>query len=173
MRRFFTLALTLISACSVPPLTTEDLTGGKRDASSVVADAAPAKVDGPSDAGVAPDASEPRLDTAPMLDGVLSGIVVDACTGKAINALVGIAGKHLCSFAGKGGFYFTGLPTGIELELASAAPGYQAFGKAVVISAAGTTVKIVLDRVDASSEAPCGVPEPPEPMCSCLQPGCI
>lgn len=176
MFRVLVFGFTCLSACSVPPLTAEDLTGGSVDASAARADAARASVD----AVVVHDAAEPlNKDSAAAADtflsgsGTLTGIVVDRCTGKHINALVGIGGQHMCSFTGKGSFFFTGLPTGVELTLASAAPGYQAFSKPLVISAMGTPFDIALDRLDADPERPCDVPEPPAPMCSCVQPGCV
>ena len=165
-----TMMAAALLACSPAPLTTDDLYGPeitlKLDA-AVGPDAKPAPRDSAT-SDVLP------VDTDPPLHlGVLSGTVSDRCTGEPINALVGIAGKHMCSFQGKGGFFFDGLPTNIMLTLASAAPGYRTFSKSIVVEAGGTTFDIKLDRVDEANNSSCEAPKPPTPVCVCDLPGCV
>lgn len=164
--------------CTGAPLTTDELYGtgvSVRDA-AVVPDGGGAMTAG--DGGTTIDAfpmeAATRVDGELDKRGTLSGMVTDACTGQVLNVPVGIAGRHQCSFQGKGSFYFSDLPTGEPLALTSAAPGYRPFFKAMVLSPDGTPPEeIKLQRLDENGEVSCDVPRPPTPVCSCVVPGCI
>ena len=78
-------------------------------------------------------------------EGMLSGIVTDRCDGHSLSALVGIAGRHQCSFAGKGAYFFSQLPLG-TLELAAAKDGYMPFAQVIEVKAGGTVLDVKLTR---------------------------
>lgn len=155
------LALALLAACDVTPLTHQQLFG-------------------PSDAG-APDLA--RTDSSDGLagvdpscvprshDGLFSGAVVDACTDAFLNAHVGVGGQHACTFALKGSFQFRDLPVGCQLTVSATAPGYAAQYAAVVIDPAGTAGYII--RLQRLGDPPCQGAAPSESQCICDIPGCI
>src|SRR4051794_6941995 len=144
--------LLLVLACDVSPLTREQLFGPP--------DAAAA---GPRDAATdtPPEECVPR-----SRDGLFSGAVLDACTGAAVNASVGLAGQHLCTFAQKGSFQFQGLPVGCRLTLSATADGYQGHYTTVVIDPGGSPGYLI--RLDRPCQAPM-----PTPSCRCDMPGCV
>ena len=78
--------------------------------------------------------------------GMLSGIVVDQCSGDSVDALIGIAGHHACAYLGKGAYFFTGLPLG-KLKLAAAKEGYELYGATVDIVPGGVIHDVHLMRV--------------------------
>jgi hypothetical protein len=98
--------------------------------------------------------------------GMLSGQVVDACSGNTISAQVGIAGQSLCSVTGKGAYFFTQLPLG-DLWLSAHKVGYQRFGMAVNIVPGGVIQEIRLERVGG-----CDAPAPDPGGCTCTGPTC-
>lgn len=165
-----TVMAAAVLACSPAPLTTDDLYGAEPASKPDAAAPPDAKLAQPDTA--TPDVRPLDTDPPPRL-GVLSGTVSDRCTGEPISALVGIAGKHTCSFQGKGGFFLEGLPTDIMLTLASAAPGYRTFSKVIMIEAGGTPFNIKLERVDEASNSSCDAPKPPTPVCVCDLPTCV
>lgn len=175
MNCFTTMAIAAVavSACSPEPLTTDQLYGSTRDAGPVVDTSVP-KV--PSDT-VLPDTSVlidvmAPADVMAQVTGTISGNVTDRCSGDPINALVGIANKHWCSFQGKGGFSFTGVPADINQALVAGAPGYKGFSQPVVVLTTGITFDIKLIRLGATTEEGCDAPKPPAPVCICDKPGC-
>jgi len=136
----------------------EDAGVDERDA--VVIDAA---ADSSRDAGCAASCGpgtqcDPASDRCVLVngEGMLSGVVNDHCGGRALSALVGIAGRHQCSFAGKGAFFFSQLPLG-TLELAVAKDGYLPFAAVVEVKAGGTVMNVSLTRAadpDCAGQAP-------------------
>jgi hypothetical protein len=108
----------------------------------------------------------PRLGT-----GMLSGVVRDQCDHNGVDALVGIAGQHQCSFAGKGSYFFTQLPFG-KLKLAVANAGYEPFEATVTIVAGGVIQDVVLVR-KGGGPGGCGVPAPPQGTCTCTASTCV
>jgi hypothetical protein len=103
--------------------------------------------------------------------GMLSGVVIDKCGGIPLDALVGLAGHHVCSFPGKGSYFFTGLPLG-KLELAVAKTGYDLYKVTVDIATGGVVYDVTLVRTGAGADG-CGVPRPTEVACTCQAPTCL
>ena len=101
--------------------------------------------------------------------GMISGAVIDACHQTAVNAKVGIAGHRACSAAGKGSFFFPGIPLG-RLTVTAAAAGYELFIQEVTIVPGGNTLNIPLVR---SLPVTCADPAPPAAACSCPEPTCV
>lgn len=122
-----------------------------------------AAADGPRDAGCAASCGpgtqcDPSSDRCVLVngEGMLSGVVNDHCGGHPLSALVGIAGRHQCSFAGKGAYFFSQLPLG-TLELAVAKDGYLPFAAVVEVKAGGTVMNVNLTRAadpDCAGQAP-------------------
>jgi hypothetical protein len=176
---FIAIAVVCATACSPEPLTTDQLYGSTRDAGRAVdasvpklpADTASADTFVPPDAMPALDVMVPP-DVQPQVFGTISGSVTDRCSGDPINALVGIANKHWCSFQGKGGFYFSNVPANVSLTLVAGAPGYKGYAQPIVILASGTTFDIKLTRLGESSDMSCDAAKPPAPVCICDKPGC-
>jgi hypothetical protein len=100
--------------------------------------------------------------------GMLGGVVTDRCTGTQVNAKVGIAGRHQCSYRDKGSYFFSGLPLGM-LRLAVALEGYELAATTVVITPGGNVADIALER---APPATCADPAPTPAACTCLDPGC-
>jgi hypothetical protein len=154
----------LASACDLEPLRRADLfaSSGREDGGAA---------SGPDAASAATDTSTTAPDTGGCggAHGLLSGSVVDRCTGRPVDALVGIAGQHQCSFSGKGSYLFRDLPTGCLLNLSSAAPGYKVFTQAIVPTAEGLVVNIELERASGT----CSDPPPEAVPCRCDRPGCV
>ncbi len=101
--------------------------------------------------------------------GMLGGVIMDRCTGRALSAKVGIAGRHVCSYAGKGSYFLTGLPLG-TLRLAVALEGYELVSTTVVIAPGGTVADVTLTP---AAPLTCTDPPPDAPPCTCVQPGCL
>jgi hypothetical protein len=101
-------------------------------------------------------------------EGMLSGVVTDHCGGRALSALVGIAGRHQCSFSGKGAFFFSQLPLG-TLELAVAKDGYMPFAQVVEVKAGGTIMDVSLTR---AADPACGGQAPADTGCVCEGTAC-
>jgi hypothetical protein len=159
--------LTLVlSACELPPLTRERLFGSA-DAAAPSPDAA-----GPLDANGSPQ-DQAGQETDPSCppgrqDGVLSGVIVDACSKAALTAYVGVGGKHQCSFAEKGSFHFAGLPVDCRLSLTAGQRGYRPFLQEVVIPPGGVSgIKIELEP-----EAGCSTPVVGPLTCDCTAAAC-
>jgi hypothetical protein len=89
-----------------------------------------------------------------------------------IDALVGIAGRHLCSFSGKGSFFFQidDVPAGVTVTLTAAKKGYRPYSAPVLLDAHGVLAEVKLspDQGDCASN-----PTPDTEPCSCTQPGCV
>jgi hypothetical protein len=140
-------------------------------------DAAPP--DGAASACGAPCASDQFCDAlsakcAPRTGpGILSGVVTDKCNGTPLNAIVGIAGEHQCSFQGKGSFYFPNLPLA-RLKLAAGKAGYELFSTTVDIVPGGVVRDVVLTRTGAAVGSDgCDVPRPTEETCVCTASTCL
>jgi hypothetical protein len=172
-------ACLLLAACSVDPLTAAQLYGGPGDAAVAAGAPAPA-ADAPAALPDArstapPDGAPPPPDAAPAascrmtdLGGSVSGDVFDDCDGQPLEALVGIGGKHTCSFQGKGSFYIPGLPVGCDLWLTSKREGYHEHGETVTIKPNGNPgLRIRLRR-----QTPCPAPRPAG-ACQCTGPTCV
>jgi hypothetical protein len=162
MLRSLPLLLFLVAACDVMPLTREQLFGPP--------DAGPRM-----DATTEPDATRPP-DTDPACvprsrDGLFSGAVVDFCTGQAINANVGIAGQHTCTFAQKGSFHFSGLPVGCNLTVSATREGYRSHYATVVIETGGTSIYVI--RLERMTDPACQGPAPSGAECRCDTAGCV
>ncbi len=106
--------------------------------------------------------------TARTGTGMLSGVVTDRCSGRPLSAKVGIAGRHMCSFEGKGSFFFTNLPLG-TLRLAVALDGYDLVSMTVVIAPGGTVADVAMTR---AAPLTCADPGPVVPACTCVEPTC-
>ena len=102
----------------------------------------------------------PRIGT-----GMLSGIVVDACSRAGLDARIGIAGRRLCSAADKGSYFLSALPLG-RLKLAAVKDGYELYSATVEIVAGGAIHDIVLVRAGG-----CQSP-PPVSRCTCTDATC-
>jgi hypothetical protein len=102
----------------------------------------------------------PRVGT-----GMVSGIVVDACSRAGLDARIGIAGRRLCSAADKGSYFLSALPLG-RLKLAAVKDGYELYSATVEIIAGGTIHDIVLVRAGG-----CQSP-PPASRCTCTDASC-
>jgi hypothetical protein len=108
--------------------------------------------------------------TAPPI--AVSGGVYSACDGAALDALVGIAGRHTCSFRGKGSFFFRidDLPAGVMVTLTAAKPGYRPYSVALDLDRGGVIhdVRLVPAEGDCASN-----PQPATSACSCTMPSCV
>lgn len=100
--------------------------------------------------------------------GMLSGTVRDSCSVSGTDALIGIGGRHTCSFKDKGSYFFARLPVG-TLKLTAAKMGYALYEATVVITAGGNIHDIQLGPVEPGGCA--AVPMPPV-ACSCTTPTC-
>jgi len=101
-------------------------------------------------------------------EGMLSGVVTDHCGGRPLSALVGIAGRHQCSFSGKGAFFFSQLPLG-TLELAVAKDGYMPFAQVIEVKAGGTIMDVSLTR---AADPACAGQAPADTGCVCEGTAC-
>jgi hypothetical protein len=97
--------------------------------------------------------------------GMLSGMVVDPCSGVGLDARIGIAGQRQCSAVGKGSFFFTGLPLG-RLKLAATKDGYELYGATVDVVPGGVVHDIRLARTGGCESTPSVV------ACTCTEPSC-
>ena len=88
---------------------------------------------------------------------MLSGVVVDACSGTGLDARIGIAGRRLCSAADKGSYFFSALPLG-RLKLAAVKDGYELYGATVEIVPGGVIHDIVLVRAGGCAEPAARLP---------------
>jgi hypothetical protein len=150
----------------VPP----DASADETEVDASPADVATDKSSSPDKPGVdvEPDAP-PTTCMATNQTGLLSGGVFDDCEPlRAIEAAVGIAGQHTCSVAGKGAYFFSGLPVGCNLTIMAAKPGYLPAQATVVIPADGlASYNIRLKRQDG-----CTTPAPTTMTCQCSTTGC-
>jgi hypothetical protein len=170
------------AGCGLRQLAREDLFGTADAAPLGPADAA-GDSDAPGDdAGAADRRAEdgPPTDAAGPPDGapgdivggtaMLSGVVSTACSPiTGLDAKVGIAGRHRCSYPQKGSFFFSDLPVG-TLELAVAKEGYLLYQATVVIQPGGTVHNVAL--VPASPGG-CADPPPPDVPCTCPDADCL
>jgi hypothetical protein len=97
--------------------------------------------------------------------GMLSGSVLDPCSGQGVDARIGIAGRHQCSAVGKGSYFLAGLPLG-RLKLAALKDGYELYGDTVEIVPGGVVRDIRMVRTGG-----CGS-TPPVSRCACTEPSC-
>jgi hypothetical protein len=98
---------------------------------------------------------------------MLSGMVLDACnSGRALDALVGIARQRLCSHKGKGSFFFTQLPLGRLLVTASK-EGYEPYGAPVNIP------EETIHMIHLRPIGGCDAPPPEQTVCVCEGAGCL
>jgi hypothetical protein len=160
----------MTAGCDFQPLTTRDLFG-VRDAGA--GDGATSE-GGPQTCAVPCGATEFCDELTGQCasrtgNSMLSGVVRDACTGAAVDALVGIAGHHQCSATGKGSYFFPQLPVG-KLKLAAAKEGYRLFDTTVVIAPGGTILDVDLTR-DPPED--CTGPRPADVTCTCAPPQCL
>jgi hypothetical protein len=102
----------------------------------------------------------PRIGT-----GMLSGIVVDACSRSGLDARIGIAGQRQCSAADKGSYFVSALPLG-RLKLAAVKNGYELYSATVEIVAGGAIHDIELARAGGCQSTP------PVSPCTCTEPSC-
>ncbi|HVT07810.1 MAG TPA: carboxypeptidase-like regulatory domain-containing protein [Polyangia bacterium] len=100
--------------------------------------------------------------------GMLSGVVTDRCSGRPLSAKIGIAGQHMCSYEGKGSYFFTNLPLG-TLRLAVALDGYDLVSMSVVIAPGGSVADVAMTR---AAPLTCADPGPVAPACTCVEPTC-
>ncbi|MFL5304811.1 MAG: hypothetical protein ACJ8F1_06335 [Polyangia bacterium] len=106
--------------------------------------------------------------TARVGAGMLSGVVTDRCSGRPLSAKVGIAGRHMCSYEGKGSYFFTNLPVG-TLRLAVALDGYELVSMTVVVAPGGSVADVAMTR---AAPLTCADPGPVVPACTCAEPTC-
>jgi hypothetical protein len=154
------IVLVLALACDVTPLSRDQLFG-PRDAS-------------PAPDVSAPDVTIPDADPACVprsRDGLFSGAVVDMCTGDVLDANVGIAGQHACTFKLKGSFYFMNLPVGCNLTVSATREGYRPHHATVVIEPGGLSSFFI--RLERLSDPLCQGPVPTAAACTCDLPGCV
>jgi len=143
---------------------------------------------GPDDAAAWPaaDAVSDRNGDRPLADGggpadatpgdavvgtgMLSGVVSTSCSPvQGLDAKVGIAGHHKCSYPQKGSFFFSDLPLG-TLELAVAKEGYVLYQAIVVIAPGGTVHNVALTP---ASPGGCADPLPVPIACDCTEADCL
>ena len=158
------LLLLALGGCEMRELTSEQL-WGKPDA------AAPA----PAPAGDADVTPPPPPDGPPPGGGItviLSGVVRNKCTGEAIDALVGIAGKHTCSFTLKGSYFFRleDLPANVRLTISAQKKGFAHFTDVLLVTPGGNTynIDLVPDTGTCASN-----PRPESEECVCTAPNCV
>jgi hypothetical protein len=171
-----------LGACGVQPLRSEELypgpVNGGPGADAAIADATPA------DAALA-DMATPDTMTAPdammipdtAVDpscgqgdtGSVSGYISDACNGYPIDdAQVGIAGKHGCSWTGKGSFDLPGLPVGCERTLVIMRAGYKIWSMPILLKPTGNAgIAVRLER-----EGGCTTMPPATSACTCIDGTC-
>jgi len=161
----------VLVGCGVQPLTSAELFGGAPDAAEAGTRVAPPVTDAAS-----PPSDTPAADTQPAvaecrgtnLNGSVSGDVSDDCDGSLLDALVGVGGKHTCSFSGKGSFHISGLPVGCDHFLTSIKEGYFGYGEPITIKPNGNPgLRIRLRR-----KGGCPGPRPDPPACSCTAATC-
>lgn len=125
-----------------------------------------------TDAVAATDATDGAspVDTAPEVAalGMLSGTVRDTCTLNGLDALVGIAGRHTCSYPQKGSYFIRAVPLG-TLKLAAAKDGYALYEATIEIVPGGNIHNI--DMVPATAAGCAALPSPPL-ACTCTTPTC-
>jgi len=152
------LILLALAACDMRGLERRQLFGPPADAGADASE---------FEAGVAPDA---RLaDTVPMPVIFVTGQVRSTC-GESFDAKVGLAGRHVCSYAGKGsfGFRIDDVPAGTTLTITAEKLGYLPFSAPLTLKADGTTFDIVM--MPASGTC---TPRPATEPCVCDGPGCV
>jgi hypothetical protein len=182
----FVAAGLVATGCDVRPLSGNELFGAP-DAQAPEASAATDATetsdaippDGATSACGAPCATDQFCDTltakcaARTGPGILSGVVTDRCNGAPMNAIVGIAGEHQCSFQGKGSFYFSNLPLA-KLKLAVGKAGYDLFSTTIDVVPGGVVRDVVLTRTGAAPGSDgCGVPRPTDETCVCAASTCL
>jgi hypothetical protein len=129
-----------------------------------------ADVGGDTDADAAGDAAGEGGTDLGTGTGMLSGVVSSACpSAQGLDAKVGIAGRHQCSFPDKGSFFFSSLPLG-TLELAVAKDGYLLYQATVVIAPGGTVHNVALVPASAGG---CADPPPAQVACTCTDADCV
>jgi hypothetical protein len=155
MRRWRWCALLTLGAgaCDLGDLTREQLFG---------------PVTPVADAG----ASRGSGDPAPGAPVFVSGAVYSACSGLPIDALVGIAGRHLCSFPGKGSFFFRidDVPAGVTVTVTAAKKGYRPYSAPLTLDGLGVSLEIIL----SPQEGDCATnPQPSSEPCLCQMASCV
>jgi hypothetical protein len=91
-----------------------------------------------------------------VLAAIVTGDVIDTCTGAAVIAKVTVAGKSVCSTAGKGFWQLEGLRPGGPQTLAAGRLGYQAFSTQLTLQSGFNAVEIRLTPVGGCSAPPPG-----------------
>ena len=160
-----TAALLGGGACDLESLRSSAL-HPKQDAAADVGASVDTRSDGVgAEDGIAPgpDASDSAGAT-----GMLSGTVRDSCGSTGTDALIGIGGRHTCSYPNKGSYFFARLPVG-TLKLTAAKPGYALYDATVVIAAGGNIHDIQLGPAEPAGCA--ALPVPPV-ACTCSTPTC-
>jgi hypothetical protein len=119
--------LFLLTGCELRGLTRSQLYGSEGDAAPV-AEVGPE----PFDAGAPVDRAEPQDTARPPPDGpaappegiFVTGFILGTCHGEQV--MVGGAGFHTCSYAGKGSYRLRlrNIPPGTTVEIGARLPGY-------------------------------------------------
>jgi hypothetical protein len=165
----------LTGGCDMQSLRSSELFGGRDAATDGVPDAVVDRTSDASDAndaGGGTDATDggAALDTAPDVAamGMLSGTVIDTCTRNGLDALVGIAGRHTCSYPQKGSYFFRAVPLG-TLKLAAAKEGYALFEATIEIVPGGNIHNI---EMVPAGDGGCAALPSPAIACTCTTPTC-
>lgn len=159
----------LAAACDMSPLTREQLFGpatalpGAPDATAPPDTAPPADATAPT-----PDTAGPA-EAGPLARAPVSGQVIDRCTGEPLDALVGLAGRHTCSIAGKASYFFGEVPVGVDLTLTAYKKGYQRYGRTIRVPAQGLSA----EDIQLVPEGGCAGPRPATEACVCREPTCV
>ncbi len=162
MNRMMLALLLGVTGCDLDALTREDLFG---PITPVGGDAAPPLPGSDAEAPeTRPDASAPDQ---PRQTAPLSGQVVNKCTGEAIDAQIGYAGRHTCSITGKGSYYFIEAPVGMTLAFTAYKKGYKPYSQPLEVVSRGTVVNVALEP-----EGGCAMPRPATEACVCTLPSC-
>jgi hypothetical protein len=155
-------------ACDLESLRSSALYPRQEADAGATIDATP---DTGSDGATDTDATVPGADASADLSaatGMLSGTVRSSCGGAGIDALVGIGGRHTCSYPDKGSYFFPRLPVG-ALKLTAAKAGYALYEATIVIAAGGNIHDIQLDPADPAG---CGTVPAPPVACTCTTSTC-
>lgn len=167
----------VILALSVPLAVT--LLGGGCDLDSLRSSALYPRPDAATDGAGMDDGAAPGTDAQtdrhvdvpldlPAVTGMLSGTVRESCGNGGTDALIGIGGRHTCSFPDKGAYFLAQLPVG-TLKLTASKAGYALYEATIVITAGGNIHDIQLGPADAG-----GCPTLPMPpvACTCTSSAC-
>jgi hypothetical protein len=170
--RLLLIGLALLAACEMRGLTRSQLHGSEPDASAPADLAVPpdARVD-PAETSTPPDLAEvPKDGPAPPPGGIfVTGFVRGLCGNG--QAMVGGAGFHTCSYAGKASYRLRirDVPPGTRVEIGAKAVGYlpNPATTVMVLQLEGNTHDFDLSPASGSCD-----PLPPLVPCVCEPPSC-